>query len=128
VWTEAVTIAGAEALIRYADGPLAGSPAVTRNGYAWYVTTRLADQSLDRLISQVARAAGVTATLPGAPASVEAVRRTHADGRSYLFLLNHGDAPAVVDAGGVDLLTGDAWPGPTTVPAGGVVVLREGAR
>jgi beta-galactosidase len=106
---------------------VAGSPAVTRNREAWYVTTRLTDQSLDRLIAQVADAAGVAATLPGAP-SVEAVRRRHADGRSYLFLLNHGDAPAVVDARGVDLLTGDAWPGPTTVPAGRVVVLREGER
>jgi beta-galactosidase len=56
---------------------------------------------------------------------VEAVRRRHADGRSYLFLINHGDRPARVDVGGVDLLTGTSWPERVEVGAGGVAVLRE---
>jgi hypothetical protein len=37
--------------------------------------------------------------------------------------LNHGGAPARVDASGVDLLTGAAWTG--ELAAGGVAVLRE---
>jgi beta-galactosidase len=125
VWTEAAAAVDAEILTRYADGPLPGAPALTRRGTAWYLTTRLTDRSLDALIGRLAEASGVSATLPGAPAGLEAVRREHVDGRSYLFLLNHGDTPAVAEAAGIDLLTGVRWDGPTTVEAGGVVVLRE---
>jgi hypothetical protein len=62
-------------------------------------------------------------TLP-VDAGVEAVRRRHADGRTYLFLMNHADAPADVEATGIDLLTGAAWTG--RLDSGGVAVLREG--
>ena len=76
-----------------------------------------------RWLGAVAETAGVAPTHP-VPSGVEAVRRRHADGRTYLFLTNHGDAPAEVEAAGVDLLTGAAWTG--RLDAGGVAVLREG--
>jgi beta-galactosidase len=125
VWTEAAVAVEAETVARYVDGPAAGGPAVTRRGTGWYLTTRLTDPSLASILIRAAAEAGVTATLPGAPRGIEAVRRRHADGRAYLFLINHGDTAATVDAAGVDLLTGVSWPGPTTVEPGVVVVLRE---
>jgi beta-galactosidase len=128
VWTELVAPAGAEVVASYADGPVAGAPALTRHGTAWYLTTRLTDADLTDLLADVAAGAGAARTLPGAPAGLDAVRRVHPDGRSYLFLLNAADQPAEVDAAGVDLLTGASWPGPTPVDARGVVVLRERER
>ena len=53
------------------------------------------------------------------PAEVEAVRR-----EGYLFLINHGDAEAVVPASGHDLLDGSDHAGEVAIPAGGVRVLR----
>nr|WP_308784450.1 beta-galactosidase [Phytohabitans houttuyneae] len=122
VWTEALHSAGAEVLASYADGPLAGGAALTRHGTAWYTSTRLADPDLARWLGAVAETAGVAPTHP-VPAGVEAVRRRHADGRTYLFLMNHAETPAGVEAAGVDLLTGAAWTG--QLDAGGVAVLRE---
>ena len=59
------------------------------------------------------------------PPGLEAVRRRHADGTTFMFLVNHAEAPATVAAAGTDLLTGDDVRGEVTVPAGGVVVLRS---
>ncbi len=55
---------------------------------------------------------------------VETVRRYGAQA-SYLFVLNHTDQPAKVDAAGTDLLTGTTCAGTVEVPAGGVAVIRE---
>jgi len=132
-WTERGGAPRAEVVARYADGPAAHAPAVTRRGDAWYVGTRLDDPSLARLLGGVLAAAGVAPPVAGLPAGIEAVRRRHADGRTYLFLLNHTDADAEVagDGAGVlagtDLLTGTAFAGVVPVPAGGVVVLAEEA-
>jgi beta-galactosidase len=123
VWTEALHADGAEVVARYADGPVAGGPAVTRHGAAWYLSTRLADPALGALLASVAAEAGAASTHP-VPSDVEAVRRRHSDGPSYLFLFNHGSAPATVEATGVDLLTGAPWRG--RLDAGAVAVLREG--
>jgi len=124
-WRELGRATGAEVLESYVDGPVAGSPAVTRNGRAWYVGTRLDDDSLDQLVAQVLAAAGVAALVADRPPGLEAVRRRHPDGTAYLFLVNHADAPATVAATGTDLLTGADSSGEVTVPPGGVVVLRS---
>jgi beta-galactosidase len=72
----------------YADGALAGRPAVTRatpgEGTAWYVSTLLERPALRALLSDAARGAGFAPVLAGLPAGVEAVRRGE-----LLFLLNH---------------------------------------
>jgi beta-galactosidase len=127
IWRELGRSTGAEVLESYVDGPVAGAPAVTRNGRAWYVGTRLDNGSLDRLVGQVCAAAGVAPVLAAHPPGLEAVRRRHADGRAYLFLINHAGTAATVAASGTDLLTGDEHPGEVTVPPGGVVVLRSSA-
>ncbi|MEV4755605.1 beta-galactosidase [Micromonospora sp. NPDC049559] len=129
-WSETVRLAGAEAVARYAGGVLDGEPALTRHRYgagtAWYVSTRLPDEAYGRLLAGAARAAGIAPTCPGAPPGVEAVRR-RSGAASWLFLFNHDTEPRRVPAvAGEDLLTGVRAEGAVTVPAGGVVVLREG--
>jgi beta-galactosidase len=120
VWSERVVLRGAAAERRFVDGPDAGEPAVTRHevgaGSAWYVATRL---DRDGLVEVLEPALARVAPLD-VPAEVEAVRRER-----YLFLINHGDAEAVVPAGGHDLLEGTDHDGEVTIPAGGVRVLRD---
>jgi beta-galactosidase len=129
VWSERILLRGAETEWRFLEGPDAGEPAVTRHrvgrGAAWYVGTRLDQDGLEALLAPVLAAAGVAGEL-GLPAEVEAVRR-HRDGRSYLFLVNHGDAEARVAAVGSDLLDGSDHDGAVVLPPGGVRVLLEHA-
>ncbi|GAB3836035.1 beta-galactosidase [Kribbella italica] len=126
VWSEDVQLTGAEVIDRYAGGVLDGSPAVTRNAYgegvAWYVSTQLDDEAYRTLLEQAMRAAGIE--LPGLPAGVELVRR-EANGTTWDFLLNHGDAEAVVPADGLDLLSGTEVRGQLVLPAGGQAVVRS---
>ncbi|MFN7150289.1 MAG: beta-galactosidase [Microthrixaceae bacterium] len=128
LWTEWVHLDGAEAETSYADGPLPGVPAVTRHTYgegtAWYVATRPDPAAMRRLLERACRAAGVD---PAAQtrAGVEVVRRRGED-TSYLFLVNHTDEAAEVTTSGTNLLTGEPVEGVTAVPAGDVVVIREG--
>jgi beta-galactosidase len=122
VWTEDLHLEGAEALARYVDGPVAGRPAVTRNGTATYVATRLGDAALERLLTSVGEAAGGRPPVAGLPAGVEAVRR-RGDGAAYLFLLNHGTATVSLPVSGTDLLTGRD--GPIELEPFGVAVVRD---
>ena len=125
VWSELGRADGAEVVAGYTDGPVAGSPAVTRrevgSGRAWYVGTALTPPSLGALLDRVLEEAGVAPTVAGLPRGVEAVRRVGEHGR-YLFLMNHTDHPVPVPVTGTDLLTGAA---PLDLVAGGVAVVRE---
>lgn len=127
VWSEAVRLAGAEAVWRYRDGPDAGEPAVTRHGAgrggAWYVSTRLDVDGIRRVLADVLPGAGVQVPA-GLPEEVEVVRR-HAADASFLFLINHGAAPATAPARGTDLLTGTRHDGQLMLPPSGVAVLRQ---
>lgn len=132
-WSERVNLAGAEAVLRYAGGPLTGLPAVTRQAYgsgaAWYVSADLDDASYQRLISDAVAGAGAAPVLPpGVAGTVEAVRREEPGGRAWLFLLNHGDAAAAVPvpAGSTDLVSGRPVAGTVTVPPGAVAVIQTG--
>ncbi|MFF1528294.1 beta-galactosidase [Cellulomonas sp. NPDC058312] len=126
-WTERVELDGAEAVVRYATSSLAGGAAVTRrqvgDGAAWYVSAALPRDGVDRVVDRLVEEAGLPRTAE-AEAGVEAVRRVGADA-SYLFLLNRTDADRKATAAGTDLLTGTDHGPVTTVPAGGVRVLRE---
>jgi beta-galactosidase len=118
---------GAEAVVRYTGGPLAGCPAVTRHrfgtGTAWYLSTGLSDAGLARLLADAAGPG------PGRPPGLEVVRR-RAPGEAWAFVLNHTEAAhpvAAADAGlppdAVDLVTGRPATG-LRVPAGGWAVLH----
>ncbi|WP_433304400.1 beta-galactosidase [Actinoplanes sp. CA-030573] len=128
LWTERLRAAGADVVRRFADGPLAGGPAVTRNRYgsglAWYVATQLTPDGMRRLVGDAADRAGVRPVAPENDGTLEAVRRR--DGRrSYLFVINHGPHEAELAAHGQDLLTGEPVTGRLRVRGGGVRVLRE---
>ena len=60
-----------------------------------------------------------------APRGVEVVRRHGDGGRSWLFVLNHTVDAAVVEASGVELLSGRTVAGRLEVEPGGVAVIRE---
>ena len=132
VWSEWVeTAPGTEVLATYADGDLAGRPAVTRRshgaGAAWYLSAGLEPDGMRALLAQVFDAAGVptTATDP----AVEVVTRT--DGSTdYTFVLNHGrhqvSAPGI--PGGRDLLTGSDATAGLTLDAFGVAVVAHPSR
>lgn len=127
IWTELTTIADAEVLVTYADGPLTGGPALTRrragDGTAYYLTTRLDDPALRTLLTRVAAEAGV-APAASVPPGVEAVRRRHPDGREYLFLANDTAVAVTVAAEGEVLTGGQATADGVRVPPGGLAVLR----
>ncbi|MFI7616662.1 beta-galactosidase [Nonomuraea terrae] len=121
VWSEAARATTASVLDAYATG----EPAWTRNeagrGAAHYLTTLLAGEALARVLAAVCAEAGVATTdTPG----VELVRRSHSDGRSFLFAVNHTDADAVVKATGTSL-DGTPVDGRLTVPAGTARIVRE---
>ena len=129
LWTEHLHLRGAEAVASYLDGPLPGTPAVTRHGYgrgaAWYAACRLDDDGVSALVDRLLAESGVVPVVP-TRGGVEVARRTAADGRSWLFVVNHTAEPASVAVDGHDLVTDRPTDGALEVPAGGVAVVREG--
>jgi beta-galactosidase len=123
LWSEWIELEKGEAVATFADGWLEGRPAVTRNGGAWYVGTALDSAGTAEVVRMVSQEAGL-APAAAAPADVEAVRR-EADGRTVLFLLNHGADKATVelDADYRDLLTGEHRSGTLVLDPFGVAVL-----
>ncbi|MEL5991032.1 beta-galactosidase [Microbacterium phosphatis] len=113
---------GAEVLASYAEGDLAGRPAVTRHGDVWYLGTVTSDALLARVLDQALEGIEGALGTQAVPAGLEAVRRGDA-----LFLLNHADSTAqvAVPEGSEDLLTGHKT-GPTAAIAPGeAMVLIE---
>ena len=127
VWSELLDLDGAEALASYAEGPLAGVPAITRHsvgeGAAWYLATRLAGGDLDRLVTRLAEAADVHPPY-ACPPGVELVRRTSATG-SFLFALNHSANQVSIAVTGHDLVADAGTQGQLVLAPGGVGVVRE---
>jgi beta-galactosidase len=131
VWTEDLQTTGAEVVARYTDGPLPGTPAVTRrrvgDGSAWYVATRLDDEGWRALLRRLGEEVGPRPAAPvldGGDGDLDVVRRTGERG-SWLFVLNHGLRDVRVAATGRDLLSGVDVDSELVVPAGGAAVVRE---
>jgi beta-galactosidase len=126
IWSELGVASSATVLASYAEGPVEGSPAVTRNevggGSTWYVGTRLATDGLADLIGEILSHADVLPVISGLPAGVEAIRRLSED-EAFLFLINHTTSDAQVDVEGTDVISGSDGSG-LSVPAGGVAVVR----
>ncbi|MGN6440415.1 MAG: beta-galactosidase [Arthrobacter sp.] len=128
-WTEHLHTTTAEVVASYASGRLAGMPAVTRNtfgrGTATYLSARVDDAFLGELLSAEWAAAGIRPELD-VPLGVQVCRRT-GNGRSFLLVLNHNDAPASVNvgSGGTDGITGARVTGTVELAANGVLVLQE---
>jgi beta-galactosidase len=128
VWSEDLHLAGAEAVASYVDGPVPGAPAVTRNrhgrGTAWYLATRLDLDGIDARVGRVLVEAGVDPVVPPAP-GLEATRRRSGDGRSWVFLVNHGTEPLEVAVSGRDLVSSQRADGLLSLGAGAVAVVEE---
>ena len=128
VWSEDLQLAGAEAVATYVDGPVPGVPALTRNTYgdgsAWYLATRLEQTAIDALAERLLAEANVTPVVPPA-ADLEAARRRAPDGRSWVFLVNHGDEPLDVPVAGLDLVSARRTDGLLRLAAGSVAVVEE---
>ncbi|MEV0748214.1 beta-galactosidase [Streptomyces sp. NBC_00184] len=129
LWSEKTHLHSAKAVRTWADGPLAGFPAVTRNdvghGSAWYVATRPDDEAIGRIVDQVLAEAEVPPTLATLPAGVEAVRRHAADGSSFLFVINHTEHGVDVPTSGRDLLRDQNVTGTLHVSALDSAVIHE---
>ncbi len=125
-WAEDVLLTGADAVVRYVDGPSAGGPAVTRHrfgaGVAWYVSTRMDRAALGLVLHDACVDAGVDVRVD-LPADVEVVRRATEDAE-YLFVVNHNDHAVRVDARGTELLSGQVCDPDLLVAPGGVAVVR----
>ena len=126
IWSEQVRVTTAEAITHFADGPVAGAPAITRNrvgaGAAWYLATALEEADYAALLARIVDEAGVERVL--VPAGVEVVTRSN-DIARYRLVINHTDAVVTVPASGIELLRGDTVRGHVAVPAGEVRVVRE---
>jgi beta-galactosidase len=128
IWSELGRSSTAEVLAEYSDGPVAGSPAVTRNragdGSAYYVGTSLSREGLAEFVALLAADTGLTPAVAGLEAGVEAVTRANGGDR-WTFVINHSDASATVGVAGTDLITGETVRDTLTVAAGGVSVVRR---
>ncbi|WP_349899272.1 beta-galactosidase [Parafrigoribacterium soli] len=127
VFSELGRADGAEVLAQFDEGPVVGSPAITRNvvgeGAAYYVATRLGPDSADELLSSIAADARIEVPFV-LPADVEVVRR--ADGASsWLFVINHSEQEARLETAGVELISAKEVDGTLIVPAGEVAVVRQ---
>ena len=132
LWSERARVTTADTVTSFADGPAAGSPAITRNawgeGTAWYLATHLDAADYRALLGRIAEEAGVrpAAVVRGGDGALEIVRRRGADA-AYLFVVNHGPTAAVAEASGYELVTESTVTGDIEVPAGAVRIIREEA-
>jgi beta-galactosidase len=123
VWQDVIGLHGADPLLRYAEGHLAGQPAVTRHSYgrgeALYLGTLPDRTTLRDLVAQACGRAGIEFRTD-LPPGVEVVRRG-----DYLFVISHLDQPVELDLGGksLDLLTsGIVGPAAVLGPRGVLVL------
>jgi beta-galactosidase len=126
VWSENVHATGAEVLTTFTEYPLDGVPALTRRsveeGSAWYLATFPDRDGIEALVDRLLAESGVAAVAE-ADNGVELARRRDADGRSFVFAINHSHTYGTVRVSGAELLSGERFTG--TVPAGGVAVIVE---
>ncbi|WP_216853275.1 beta-galactosidase [Phytoactinopolyspora halotolerans] len=128
LWSEYLSLDGAEVTSSYAGGPLRGSPATTRHRYgsgtAYYLSTVPDPASVRGVLERLCDDAGVQRPLGvRPPADVEVVVRRGANA-DYVFVLNHGDTPVEVTGPGEDLVTSTTTTGGLTVAPGGYAVVR----
>lgn len=128
VWSEEITSRGAKTLVTFAEGPLAGKPAVLRHTHGTGTVTYLGcspdPQTLRPLLAEAAQTAGVHPALTDVPEGVEVTARTDQQGQ-VLFLLNHNDHAVPVPVPASRVVLGDEPDaGILTLAAHDVAVLR----
>lgn len=125
VWTDDIQLAGATNEVSYVDGPMAGKPAITRNGFgsgsAWYLSTEFDVDQLRRVLAGPLAEAHIEAGAESL-AGVERVVR-HGPGVTFTTVINHTGAAVSLEHLGVPISTaieGD----PSVLPGGAVRVFR----
>ncbi|HEX9040797.1 MAG TPA: beta-galactosidase [Trebonia sp.] len=127
LWQDVIGLRGADPLLSYAAGHLAGQPAVTRHSYgrgeAYYLGTLPDRATLRDLMAAACGRAGIEFRTD-VPPGVEVVRRG-----DYLFVISHVDGQVEVDLGGtsLDLLTSDIVGPSAVLGPRGVLVLSARA-
>ena len=140
VWSELLQTtdqpdgSAATVVARYADGELAGLPAITLRpvgaGTAQYVSTHLDRPATGALLELLIERAGIT-PVATADRGLELVRRVAVapegatETTSWLFAINHSAGPLRLDVSGLDLVTGERFASGASVAAGAVAVIRE---
>ncbi len=131
VWSELITLAGAEVLAHFSGSTLDGRPAVTSHrfgeGRAIYIATQPERAAMARILGAAIAEAGVKPVLE-APPGVSAVSRS-GPRSSLLFLLNHRDVQVEVPVAdpGVNLVDGtEVHRGLVHLGPRGVAVIRKG--
>lgn len=148
VWTEDLSLAGAEVRGSYRGGPADGAPAITRHrhgdGTGWYVSTKLGLADLAPVFQAAYADAGVrppmhpdglevmTRHVQPAPGRQDAPARgdhtgTASGESTYVIAVNHREDAATLTLPGTDLFTGEPIDGELTLPAGGTAVVRARA-
>ncbi|MCL2594228.1 MAG: beta-galactosidase [Promicromonosporaceae bacterium] len=128
VWADHLRLDGAQVQATYADGPLPGGAAITRNelgeGKGWYLSTQLCVDDLAPLMERVYVDSGLWTS--GLPDGVEMIRRI-ADDALYTIAINHTDMPfsMMVADGHVDLLDNTPVGAGLLIPAKGVRMVRK---
>ncbi len=130
IWSErGQAYEGTNMVASFADGPSAGSPAITRrrigSGSSWYVATRLTEDGLDTVVAALAEAALVKPVLNPHPDGAEVVQRRH--GRDvWTFVIDRAGLGVQVPITGTDMLSGQACSTaePLVVAPGGVAVIH----
>jgi beta-galactosidase len=122
---DGIDLRGAEPLLCYAEGHLAGQAAMTRHSYgrgeAFYLGTLPDRATLHAAVMRACRHAGVEFRAD-LPPGVETVRRG-----DYLFVISHRDHPVELDLGGksLDLLTADIVGPAVVLGPRGVLILAS---
>lgn len=123
IWTESIRVTGADVIDVFADGPSAGSPAITRrehgDGALWYLATVLDETPLDGVLRRILAESGIALQEVGP--DVDLVTRRRGD-ETFTFVINHGASTLDVTGSGVDLLTGSTVSTAVVPPGGSLVV------
>jgi beta-galactosidase len=130
VFADELELRTAKAAATWDRDYLKGKPALTENGFgkgkAVYYASFFNLEAARRLMGRYVAASGLKPIVEGAPAQIEATRRTK--GRTgYTFLLNHGASSVTVKLGEgyFDMLAGAAAPAAITLRPLGYKVLRK---
>lgn len=129
-----VHLEGATALARYADGPFAGSPAVTVHtcgaGAAYYEAAWMPAEYHAAFAVELIGRRGLRRALAAAPPSGVAVQRRAREGREFLFLENFtplAQSVALPEGRFTDLCTGSVSEGSLALAPWGSSVLESAA-
>lgn len=105
MWSEHIHVTGAETVMTYIGGDLDSLPAVTRNptgmvhgkdNFAWYISTQLDQEALDRLLVSIAVESGAEPNLQVPPPNGVEVALRENESAQFLFILNHNNHETVV--------------------------------